>query len=150
MSLQWITTLVLLNLSSTFLMTGVIWTIEWVHYPLFADVGRDNFVHYEAKHTRAISGLVIPLMLTELISTCLLLKWHPAWLSSTFQWAGLMLVLGAWGITFLWSVPAHTQLAKAFSVDAHQQLLRSNHARTLCWTSRTGLWIYLLSQHLLI
>ena len=50
---------------ATVAMTGLIWFVQVVHYPLFARVGEEGFHAYEAAHARATSRVVAPLMLGE-------------------------------------------------------------------------------------
>ena len=53
---------------SAFYLTGLIWTIQWVHYPLFEMVSPDQFTKYEAAHTIAITAIVGPVMVAELVT----------------------------------------------------------------------------------
>ena len=45
-----------LHLAATAAMTGLIWFVQVVHYPLFAAVGADQFVAYEVAHQRRTSA----------------------------------------------------------------------------------------------
>ena len=38
------------NLCASLFMTGVIWFVQIVHYPLFANVSRSAFAEYERRH----------------------------------------------------------------------------------------------------
>ena len=53
---------------AVFLLTGMIWTIQLVHYPGFADVERRQWPAYHRRHSRNIYFIGLPLMLTELAS----------------------------------------------------------------------------------
>ena len=55
----------LANLAVTFTLVGLIWTIQVVHYPLFARVGVDAFARFHAEHNARITVLVGPLMCAE-------------------------------------------------------------------------------------
>ncbi len=57
---------VLLNLTLSAMLTGLIWTIQIVHYPGFLGVGVEKFIAYQHNHMRTISYVVIPLMVAEL------------------------------------------------------------------------------------
>lgn len=59
--------LLLAHAASTLAMTGVIWFVQVVHYPLFAAVGRKGFAAFEASHRRLTTWVVAPLMLVELV-----------------------------------------------------------------------------------
>ena len=58
----------LAHLVSTLVMVGVIWTVQVVHYPLFAGVGADGWSAYEAAHQSRITLVVGPLMVAELVT----------------------------------------------------------------------------------
>ena len=49
------------------LLTGLIWTVQLVHYPSFQFIEKDSFVEFEKFHQRKISILVIPLMILEVL-----------------------------------------------------------------------------------
>ena len=55
----------LLNVAATLMMTGVIWFVQVVHYPLMEQVGASGFVTYEKLHTRWTTYVVAPPMLVE-------------------------------------------------------------------------------------
>lgn len=131
-------------LFSTFAMTGLIWLIQAVNYPLMSLVPEDHFVAYEAAHCRRISPVVLPLMTCELL-TSLWLCWRPP----TGNLRGLLLVGGGltillWLSTFLIQVPLHSQLEKAFSRTAWEQLVLTNWIRTVLWSARSGLMAWIL------
>jgi len=54
--------LFILNLFSTLYLTGLIWTIQIVHYPLFSLVGKNEFIDYHSAHSARISWKVISQM----------------------------------------------------------------------------------------
>ena len=67
----------LLHFASTWAMVGLIWFVQIVHYPLFAQVGRDEFPLYERRHKAWTTWIVAPLMLTELLTAIVLCVWRP-------------------------------------------------------------------------
>jgi len=48
---------------ATFAMTGLIWLIQGVHYPLLAKIGANEFTEYVHLHAKDITYIVGPLML---------------------------------------------------------------------------------------
>lgn len=126
----------LLNLTSTWAMVGLIWMIQLVHYPLFAQVGEENFVRYSEDHQRWITVIVLPLMFCELISSCLLWSQRPANVSSTLVATGIVLVAIIWLSTFLLQVPLHGRLATGYDEEVIRQLVNGNWIRTIAWTLR--------------
>ncbi len=51
-------------------------------------------------------------------------------------WAGLLLLVVTWSVTFLISVPRHNELVSGFSEASHRSLCRTNWIRTIAWTAR--------------
>ncbi len=132
--------LLLVHAGSTWFMLGLVWFVQWVHYPLFAAVGHDSFAGYEALHTRRTTWLVMPPMLIELASSGLLL-----WVvGGPLTWVGLGLLAAIWLSTVCWQVPCHTALQAGFDAQLHRRLVLSNWLRTVLWTVRAGLALGLL------
>lgn len=135
--------LLLVHLGATLCLVGLIWTIQVVHYPLMGDVGSDAFGRYHAAHSTAISWLVIPLMLTEL-GTALLLLRYPFDGSTVPAWVGLVLLGVIWLSTALLQVPQHGVLASGFNAEAHRVLVLSNWVRTFAWSARGVLVLWMV------
>jgi len=140
-------TLITLNAVSTLLMTGVIWIVQIVHYPLFRLVGEQNFTQYQHLHSNYITYIVMPLMLVELITAAIMAVVPPKGMSQELLWLGLALVIIIWGATFFFSVPQHAILSRGFDADAHHMLVNTNWIRTIAWSIRTGLVVYLIWQY---
>lgn len=122
-----------------FVLVGLIWFVQLVHYPLLAEVGTEAFVRYETLHRQRITPLVAPLMFVEAGGACLLLLVVRQTASSRLAWTALFLLLSIWGSTFFWQVPLHERLNEGFNAATHLELVRSNWLRTLAWTARGGL-----------
>ncbi|MEL6717374.1 MAG: hypothetical protein AAFO82_21665 [Bacteroidota bacterium] len=135
--------LFLIHLFATIFMTGLIWMVQIVHYPLMDGVGIDLFTSYEARHAQSISLIVLPMMLIEL-GTAVLLAFNPASFSSQWLWIALILLLGIWLSTFFIQVPLHSQLSNNFDAVAHQKLVNSNWIRTILWSLRSGILLWVL------
>ena len=125
------------NLIATIFMTGVIWIVQVVHYPLFAKVGPDLFRAYHADHNVLITYIVLPAMLIEAGTAALMLINRPDTISTAEAWIGLILVIVAWGTTFFLSVPQHSRLAPGFDPEAHRLLVQTNWIRTAAWSLRS-------------
>lgn len=133
----------------TLMLVGLIWTIQVVHYPLFASVGRASFERFHAGHTGRISVLVIPLMLTEVATGALLLMSPPASLSWSSLWLGAILLAVVWVSTFALHVPQHEALSKGLDLDTCRAMVRTNWIRTLAWTGRGALGMVWFEQALM-
>ncbi len=133
-----------IHVAATWMMVGVIWWVQLVHYPLFSRVGTRQFVDYEQGHVRRTGWVVIPVMSVELLTALALLLTRPALvLFSQVVW-NLAILIVIWGITFLVQVPQHRVLSRGFDANCHAALVRWNWLRTLGWTARAGLllWIF--------
>ncbi len=139
-------TLLIAHAVATFGMFGLIWLVQLVQYPLFADVSAETFARYHAGHTTRISLVVIPLMMTELVTMGALLATRPEALPAWSLFLGAALVGVAWASTFFLSVPAHNTLAAGFVEKAHRSLVSTNWIRTLAWTARSALVAWWLAR----
>ena len=143
------TPLVLLaHAAATLYMTGLIWFVQVVHYPLFAGVGAAGFAPYAAAHQRLTTLVVGPPMLREAM-TALLLAWQPPrGEARALPLAGLALLAVVWLSTALLQVPAHARLAGGFDADTARGLVAWNWLRTVAWTSRAGVVLVLVARQL--
>jgi hypothetical protein len=128
--------LLLANAASTWVMVGVIWVIQLVHYPLFAQVGGPTFPGYHAAHTQLITLIVMPTMLVELLTALALVASGGPLVPQGEAIVGAVLVGVAWASTGLLQVPQHGQLASGFDPEIHAALVRGNWIRTIAWTAR--------------
>jgi hypothetical protein len=126
----------------TFAMTGLIWLIQMVNYPLMSLVPPDDFPAYEASHCRRISPVVLPLMTGELVTSGWL-TFRPIATVESELLVGAILTFLLWASTFLIQVPLHHQLEKAFNPQAWKRLVLTNWIRTTLWSVRSILmgWI---------
>lgn len=138
--------LVLANLCVALYMTGVIWFVQIVHYPLFAHVGTAEFIGYEKRHASRTSAVVAVPMIFELAVSILLgwVGWTTSYRAFTSSLAAL--VLAIWLSTFLLQVPCHNRLATGYSARVHQRLTLGNWLRTVAWTMRSMLLLVLLCR----
>ncbi len=136
--------LLLLNLASTLAMTGIIWFVQVVHYPLFANVGADGFARYEALHATRTGWVVAPLMVLELATALALLSpsLRPANVSQLSAWIAAALVGAIWLSTAFLQVPLHGQLASGYDAAVLDRLVATNWIRTIAWTARSGIVLW--------
>jgi hypothetical protein len=125
------------ELVSTLFMTGLIWFVQVVHYPLLASVGPEHAVAYQAEHMTRTSWVVAVPMLVEAASCALLTfrGYAPAWQ----RWPGALLLAVVWIATALLLVPAHEALARGFDANVHARLVGANWIRTVAWSGRAVL-----------
>jgi hypothetical protein len=137
-------TVLLIHLASTWFMTGLIWFVQVVHYPLFNQVGESVFSRYETIHTQSTTWVVGPVMLAELFSAGWLLWLAPEGIPGWKLWAGAGLLGIVWVSTALLQVPQHGLLASGFDQRAYETLVSTNWIRTVGWSLRGLLALWML------
>lgn len=135
--------LLILQILSTCILTGVIWTIQIVQYPFFSYVSAENFTKYHDDYRFWITPIVAPTMIVELATSVFLLFYTPENVDSKLIWFGLILTLIVWASTFFLQVPLHEKLANGFDANAHSALVNTNWIRTIAWSLRSLLVLYL-------
>lgn len=138
-----IRTVFLAHLAATLLMTGVIWFVQVVHYPLFADIGKAGFSSYEQRHTALTTWVVGPPMFVEAATAVLLFWFRPAGILTWQLGSGLALLAIVWLSTAFLQVPCHELLSKAFEPSVHERLVVTNWIRTAAWSLRALLVIWM-------
>jgi hypothetical protein len=122
--------------AATWYMTGVIWMVQLVHYPLFARVGEATFTEYQRAHVAGMTPVVLPAMLIELVCAATF-AFRPHLIHQPISArVGFALVLALWASTFLVQVPLHDRLLLGFDAQAHGWLVATNWLRTALWTLR--------------
>ena len=124
------------HLGATWFMAGLIWFVQIVHYPMFANVPSSGYAAYQAVHLQRTTWVVGPPMLVE-AGTCV-------WLGTTplaqhgLYWESVGLLLVVWVSTAVFSVPNHGKLAEGFDAKVHRTLVSTNWIRTIAWTTRAA------------
>ncbi|MEL6195301.1 MAG: hypothetical protein AAFR66_24815 [Bacteroidota bacterium] len=143
---QWV---FIIHIATTFFMTGLIWFVQVVHYPLFRMVDLSEFIRYEEIHMRTTSYVVMPAMLLELGSLPLLAYLQPELMSVWWFWVDGIGLGTIWLTTFLFQVPQHTRLLKSKDLDTIHQLVQTNWIRTILWTLRSGVLMLVIHDKLI-
>jgi len=141
-------TLLVIHLAATLFMVGLIWTIHYVHYPLFAYVGESTYVSFQAEHVARIGKLLFVPWLTEgitllgILALALLGGRKELRVPAVINGAAMAVVLV---ISGFWSAPTHAKLADGFDKSLLDQLMTVNLIRTLAWTvcGVCAIWIVL-------
>lgn len=124
------------NFVSTWYLVGLIWVVQVVHYPLFANVGEAGYPEYQALHQKLITIIVGPPMLVEAFSSVLLAIYPIPNPNFTLIFVGIALVFVIWFSTAFLQVPCHGKLLQQFDAKAHRRLVNTNWIRTIAWTLR--------------
>ncbi len=113
--------LFLVHVGATLFFIGLIWTIQIVHYPLFASVGESGYAAYQTSHMSRITYVVAPVMLAGILNADLFRRLSiMSQINRKFFWFGLALVLMIWASTAFIQSPIHGRLAEKFDADLVQ------------------------------
>jgi hypothetical protein len=130
----------------TAMMTGIIWFVQLVHYPLFPLASGQNYPIFHRRHEQGITRVVVPLMIAELVTAVGLLFRFPAGVSRSLFYLSLALLAIIWLSTFALQVPQHRRLESGFEFAAWQALARTNWVRTLIWSLRLAILFLILTR----
>jgi hypothetical protein len=119
-------------------MTGVIWFVQLVHYPLFGLVGRSDFENYEQEHARRTTWVVAPAMCLEALSAIALIFLAEGESARLLSLAGVSLIGVIWISTAFVQVPCHRRLSKGYDDRTAHRLAATNWIRTVAWSARAG------------
>jgi hypothetical protein len=129
-------------------LTGLIWIIQVVHYPLMARVPLHAFVGYEGAHQRLITPLVLLPMLADLVTAGMLPFTSLGQRYPFISYAIAVLAGVTWASTAFLQVPLHGQLSAATDSQALQtavsRLVATNWVRTFAWSAKFLLVLSLL------
>jgi hypothetical protein len=137
----------IINLAIALIATGLIWTIQLVHYPSMKFIPEEKFTAYHNFHSQRISILAMPIMLIELFTSFGLFYQNGSSYNHIFT-INLILVISIWISTFLIQVPLHNTLSSAKNARVLNHLILSNWIRTILWTARSLLMVSYLSVNL--
>ena len=121
--------LLVLNLSISLILLGIILITQLVNYPLFIQVKSKDFKNFHNFYVSRISYCVGPVILIELlIAIILLLSFNTILYSINFGLVILFLLS-----TILIQVPIHNQINNFYNIFLISKLIKTNMIRTfLC------------------
>ncbi len=139
----------IITLGLTLYMTGMIWSMQVLEYPLFALVGPKEFPAYHRRHNRGLPVFVILPSLAAFASAVVLIFTRPArlplWSSIVVAAIDLVVVV----VTVAREAPLHGKLDReGYSETVIRQLVQGNWIRTILWTAN-GLFLLVLTAQLI-
>ena len=134
--------LLLAHALATTALTGLIWFVQLVHYPLFEQVTA-GFGEYHHRHMQRTGWVVIPPMFVEL-GTAVSLPFLVGPDLRAASIGGVVLLGVVWLATFVLQVPLHRRLSRGFDAATHRRLVVTNWARTALWSARVPVAFMLL------
>ena len=126
----------MLTLGLTLYMSGMIWSMQILEYPLFALVGPEEFPAYHRRHNRGLPLLVILPSIAAFASAAVVIFTRPArlplWASRVVAVLDLCIIIA----TVVREAPLHAQLDREGSqAPLIRQLVQGNWIRTGLWTA---------------
>ncbi|MGD2168660.1 MAG: hypothetical protein PVI40_00265 [Chlamydiota bacterium] len=129
----------------TCFLTGLIWFVQIVHYPLFKCISADNFIRYHQQHMRKTSYVVVPLMIGEAFCVFFLaFSFTKGSLLYFMALSGLILLALIWLSTFGLQVPKHLRLKLGHKEEIINTLITTNWIRTILWSLRSFVSVVIL------
>lgn len=141
-----IDTVLIANLVASCVMTGVIWFVQHVHYPLLAQVEMGQAVAVAEEHQRRTGHVVALPMAVEGLTTLALLAQQPAGVTWFLPWIGAVLLAVALGCTVFLSVPLHAKMATNPDALVGAKLVATNWPRTFAWSLRAVICVMMVAQ----
>ena len=124
--------------------TGNNWSLQLVHYPLYAMVGEATFGAYMARQNRLETVPAIIPGAAQFVMGFVLLAVRPAGVPLGAAVAGAALNVVVIAATVIWAARLNVRLERGFDPAALTVLLRANLVRALCYTAQAGLILWLL------
>ena len=121
----------ILRLLFDFGMVVLIWLVQLIIYPAFANIAKSKMVRWHQSYTKNLGFVVIPLMFVQLG----VIIYQTFLQINLYTIASLLVVITLWIITFTLFVPLHNKVAKGnFSESLGKNLIATNWIRTFLWT----------------
>ncbi len=117
-------------------MTGLIFTVQQVHYPSFLWIAPERIPDFETFHSSRMIWITAPIMALELLSSVALF-WTSNRISQAYTLINIISVLVLWMLTLLVSMPIHRKLKNNYSQKNIEFLISSNRPRALLWAMRS-------------
>jgi hypothetical protein len=128
----------LANLASTLFLTGLAWSLQFVQLPILLSGDDPELTSRLVRHRVLNTRLMVLPMALEFVTS--------AWLAWTARTALLLIAFLLWcviGYATVWYSLLHRKPRTGLKKPAMDRLKRWNWVRTLCWTARSAilLWI---------
>jgi hypothetical protein len=143
---QLVVWVITLHSLSTMMMTGIIWFIQLVHYPLFSLIRTAQFGEYIFRNRFRTGAVVTPIMTVEVLSAIGLFFLPHGIVGLPIRVVGAAIVGVVWCSTLFVQWPIHRRLQEGFSEPLLERLLKTNWIRTVGWSCRALIAIDIVYQ----
>jgi len=126
--------LLAVHAAAVWFCAGLVWVIQLLVYPGFADVARDRWTTVHDAHTRTMGLLVTAPWALQGLTCAVLLVWRPAGVPLVAALAAAVCGAVTVAVTVGVSVPCHRRLSAGYDAAVLARLVRTNWWRTAAWT----------------
>ena len=133
-------TVLLVNLASTLFLTGLAWSLQLVQLPILVSGDHPELTLRLMRHRRLNTRLMALPMAVEFATA--------AWLAWSVRTGLLMIAFLLWciiGYATVWYSLLHRKPRTGFKPPALDRMMRWNWVRTLCWTARSGILLWIVA-----
>jgi len=136
-----------LHYTAAVYLTGAIWFVQAVHYPLFRSIAPVEFQRYFLGHQEFARWVLFPGMVVEIATAVLLICLWPSILGNTIFVASLALLGALWLSTLALSLPVHRKLRREGNGRRLvASAISTNWIRTISWTLRSVMLAVIILQ----
>lgn len=130
---------VLLQIISTFLLTGLTWYVQLVHYPLFHFIPKADFKQFHLGHVTRTNLIVLTFLPIEVFTSAITAYYGFPGLSHN-QWIlGFLVSVAICLCTIVIQMPLHAKLSQEKTDEVIDRLVLSHWIRTALWSMRVAL-----------
>jgi hypothetical protein len=133
--------------AAAWIMVGIIWFVQIVHYPLLA-VLRHDVSTTSAEHRWRTTVVVAAPMAVQGVASLALVVATPPGVWVGWPWIGGVLLGVALVITAVVSVPLHVRMTDTGDLTAARRLVETNWWRTAAWTGHGVVMTVMFAQML--
>ena len=134
--------------TSSCMMCGLIWYVQLAQYPSLRMIEESRFREAHGFHSTRIAWIVVPVMLTELV-TSIRLVMRPSMFPESWTWSLFAMTVVLWLSTICIQIPLHNRLGRGKDLATIDRLVATNWIRTALWTAKSACLGVLLYQGLL-
>lgn len=125
-------------------MSGVLWVVQVVHYPLLREVSVESIIEISHRHQNLITKVVGPAMVVEAASSAATLLIVPSNVIPIALVNFCFLLIAVY-VTIFHAVPLHAKIGRGES-GSIPALIKVNWIRTAAWSMRIPLGVLLVTQ----
>ena len=130
----------------TLALTGLVWFVQVVHYPLYKKITPSGWVEYEKSHVKRTTWVTLyPMLVEATTGLTVLFIWFSQKNTSLIYYMTIngVLSLAIWISTIAIQVPLHQKLQNKHDIKLIKRLIYTNWIRVILWTLRAVLVLYI-------